>query len=171
MTPREQAAFAAGIETARPAVAHRAVTIEVRDDAREACCRLRPRRCRGCRRAESVSATGSVRWRTGQNLRQGGVRYREVSGSGVTAACLKSRTKCADYRSVGATSSVGQSACSLNATARASAGDIIARNRLPAQADAQRIAARISLRDKLPLLRPCLHSRTNGVFRPGGDAD
>lgn len=35
MTPREQSAFAAGIEAARQAALTAAVTIEVRDDARE----------------------------------------------------------------------------------------------------------------------------------------
>lgn len=35
MTPREQAAFAAGIETARQMALTAAVTIEVREDARE----------------------------------------------------------------------------------------------------------------------------------------
>lgn len=35
MTPREQAAFVAGIETARQMAMTAAVTIEVRDDARE----------------------------------------------------------------------------------------------------------------------------------------
>jgi hypothetical protein len=35
MTPREQTAFAAGIETARQMALTAAVTIEVRDDARE----------------------------------------------------------------------------------------------------------------------------------------
>ncbi|MCJ2039558.1 hypothetical protein MKK55_11485 [Methylobacterium sp. J-059] len=35
MTPREQAAFAAGIQAARQAAMTAAVTIEVRDDARE----------------------------------------------------------------------------------------------------------------------------------------
>ncbi|MDP4026319.1 hypothetical protein Q8W71_27220 [Methylobacterium sp. NEAU 140] len=35
MTPREQAAFAAGIETARQMAMAAAVTLEIRDDARE----------------------------------------------------------------------------------------------------------------------------------------
>ena len=38
---------------------------------------------------------------------------------------------------------------------RLEAGDIIARTRMPSQADAQRIADRISRRDKVALLPPC----------------
>lgn len=37
---------------------------------------------------------------------------------------------------------------------RLEAGDITARSRMPSQSDAQRIATRISRRDKVPLLPP-----------------
>ncbi|KQS65045.1 hypothetical protein ASG32_31030 [Methylobacterium sp. Leaf361] len=39
---------------------------------------------------------------------------------------------------------------------RLEAGDIISRSRMPSRADAQRIATRISRRDKVPLLATCL---------------
>lgn len=49
-------------------------------------------------------------------------------------------------------------------------GVIPGRTRMPTRADAERIAARITRRDKLALLAPSLTSRTRGHFAPGGDA-
>lgn len=53
---------------------------------------------------------------------------------------------------------------------RLEAGDIIARNRMPSRSDAERIAARISRRDKIALLAPCLSLRKSSHHRPSGDA-
>jgi hypothetical protein len=52
---------------------------------------------------------------------------------------------------------------------RLEAGEITMRNLVPSQADAQRITARISRRDKVPVLAPCLPRpprRTGGHYTP-----
>jgi|FEC22Drversion2_1045045.scaffolds.fasta_scaffold01845_4 hypothetical protein len=56
---------------------------------------------------------------------------------------------------------------------RLQAGDIIARSRMPSLADAQRIATRISRRDRVPLLAPCVprpSRRTGAHSTPDGAA-
>lgn len=53
---------------------------------------------------------------------------------------------------------------------RLEAGDIITRSRMPSRSDAERIATRVSRRDKVPVLPPCLPSRTSVLSRPSGDA-
>jgi hypothetical protein len=53
---------------------------------------------------------------------------------------------------------------------RLEAGDIIVRSRMPSRADAQRIADRISRRDKIALLPTASPSRAASSPRPNGDA-